>query len=422
MRRALTFVGVLLGLAGVVAGSAGDAAASGFQLLEQNASGLGNAYAGTAASAEDASTAFFNPAGMSLLPGVSVATSLVAVRPSAKFSNNGSTSSLGPAILGTDNGGDASDWAYLPGLYYVHSVGPSWALGLGVNAPFGLKTEYDQNWIGRFQAIRSELLTLAITPVVSYRITESLSVGVGVRVQRADAELRTAADPRDPTGAVQSLVRGDDWGLGVSAGMLWQITAATRVGLAYQSQIKHTISGELTTPLGVTPIEASITLPDIVTLSVVHQLSPSWELLADVAWTNWSKFDRLEVVSRPTGTVISSSPQNWHDTWRGALGVNYRYGTRLKLRGGVAFDETPVRDEFRTARVPDESRIWLAAGVQYRVLGSGTVDIGYAHLFPPKHPSINRTEPIGSTGLTTTLRGEYETRVDIIGIQFSYTF
>ena len=118
--------------------------------------------------------------------------------------------------------------------------------------------------------------------------------------------------------------------------MKWGLIArADHRGLAYQSQIKHTISGELTTPLGVTPVDASITLPDIVTLSVVHQLSPSWELLADVAWTNWSKFDRLEVVSRPTGTVISSSPQNWHDTWRGALGVNYRYGTRLKLRGGA---------------------------------------------------------------------------------------
>jgi long-chain fatty acid transport protein len=125
MRRALTALGGALVLAGVLAGSPGDAAASGFQLLEQNASGLGTAYAGTAASAEDASTAFFNPAGMSLLPGHSFTTSLNAVRPSAKFSNDGSTSTLGPAILGTDNGGDAGDWAYLPALYYVHTLSPA---------------------------------------------------------------------------------------------------------------------------------------------------------------------------------------------------------------------------------------------------------------------------------------------------------
>jgi long-chain fatty acid transport protein len=421
MRRALTALAGALALAGVLAGSPGDAAASGFQLLEQNASGLGNAYAGTAASAEDASTAFFNPAGMSLLPGHSFANSLNAVRPSSKFTNDGSTSTLGPAILGTDNGGDAGDWAYLPALYYVHVLSPSWAVGLGVNAPFGLKTEYDQNWIGRFQAIRSELITLAFTPVVSYRIVDGLSVGVGFRAQYADAELRTAVDPRDPTGAQQSLVRGDDWGFGVSAGVLWQVTAATRVGVAYQSQIKHTIEGDLTTALGVTPIRAEVTLPDVVTLSAVHQLTPRWELLADVAWTNWSKFERLEVVSRSTGTVLSSSPQNWHDTWRVALGVTYKAGDRVKLRAGTAYDETPVPDRFRSARIPDESRVWLAAGLQYRVMASGTVDIGYAHLFV-QDPSINRTEPIGATGQTTTLRGEYENRVDIIGIQFSYTF
>jgi long-chain fatty acid transport protein len=290
-----------------------------------------------------------------------------------------------------------------------------------VNAPFGLKTEYDQNWIGRFQAIRSELITLAFTPVVSYRITDGLSVGVGFRAQYADAELRTAVDPRDATGAQQSLVRGDDWGFGVSAGILWQVTAATRVGVAYQSQMKHTIEGDLTTALGVTPIRAEVTLPDVVTLSAVHQLTPRWELLADVAWTNWSKFERLEVVGRSTGSVISSSPQNWHDTWRVALGVIYKVGDRLKLRAGTAYDESPVPDRFRSARIPDESRVWLAAGVQYRVMASGTVDIGYAHLFV-QDPSINRTEPIGSTGQTTTLRGEYENRVDIIGLQFSYTF
>ena len=421
MRRALTVLGAVLGLAGVVAGSPGDAAASGFRLLEQNASGLGNAYAGTAASAEDASTAFFNPAGMSLLPGRSFATSLVALRPSVKFSDGGSTSTLGPDLLGRDEGGDAGSWAYVPALYYVHTLSPSWAVGLGVNAPFGLKTEYDPSWIGRFQATRSEVVTQAITPVVSYRIFDGLSVGFGFRAQRADAELRTAVDPRDPTGTVEAVVRGDDWGFGVSAGVLWQVTAATRVGLAYQSQIKHTLTGNLTTPIGVTPVQADVTLPDVVTLGAVHQVTPRWELLADVAWINWSTFDRVEVVSRDSGAIISSSPQNWHDSWRAALGVSYKPGDRWKLRAGAAYDDSPVPDRFRTARIPDGTRVWLAVGLQYRVLASGTVDIGYAHLFL-MDPSINRTEPIGSTGLTTTLRGEYEIRADILGIQFSYTF
>ena len=129
----------------------------------------------------------------------------------------------------------------------------------------------------------------------------------------------------------------------------------------------------------------------------------------------------MEVVSRDSGAVISSSPQNWHDSWRAALGVSYKPGDRWKLRAGAAYDESPVPDRFRTARIPDATRVWLAVGLQYRVMASGTVDIGYAHVFV-MDPSIDRTEPIGSTGQTTTLRGQYENQVDIIGIQFSYTF
>lgn len=412
-----------LGVVGLLAGFAGGATAAGFQLLEQNASGLGNAYAGTAAAAEDASTVYFNPAGMSALKGRDLAVSVNAIRPSAKFNNQGSSTTFPvPTILGTNNGGDAGDWALLPALYYAHGLNPDWTVGLGINAPFGLKTEYDPDWIGRFQGIKSELTTIAITPTVSYRINTTTSVGLGLRAQRADAELTTAVNPLDPTGAQQAKVEGDDWGFGFSLGILHQLTPSTRLGLAYQSQIEHKVKGNLTSPAGTTPAKAEVTLPDIVTLSFVHQLNPRWELLGDVAWTNWSKFDRLDIVNRDTGALLSSTPENWDDSWRFALGVNYRHSQAWKLRAGVAYDETPVPDAFRTVRIPDESRYWVAIGAQYRFAPGTAIDVGYAHLFV-RDSSINKTEPIpGAPAFTTTVRGEYDNKVDIIGVQLSHTF
>lgn len=413
MRKEKKPMWAALGVLGLLAGFSGGAAGAGFQLLEQNASGLGNAYAGTAAAVEDASTVFFNPAGMSALKGRDLAVSINAIRPSAKFSDRGS-STTGPVPLGSNPGGDAGDWSFAPALYYVHALSQDWTVGVSVNAPFGLKTQYDPSWIGRFQAIKSELRTAAITPTLSYRINLSTSVGLGIRAQKAEAELTNA------TLAGIAQVEGDDWGYGVSLGLLHQPTPATRLGLAYQSQIEHKLEGDLRLAGTVTPVRAEVTLPDIVTFSIVHQLAPRWELLSDIAWTNWSKFKRLDIVRKSDGAIVSSTPENWEDSWRFALGVNYRYSQGWKLRAGVAYDQTPVRDDFRTARIPDERRFWVAIGVQYKPLPNSALDIGYAHLFV-KDPSIHRTEPL-PPAFTTTLRGEYDNKVDIVGVQLSHTF
>lgn len=413
-----------VGAAGMLVGVSGGAWASGFQLMEQNASQLGNAYAGTAAAAEDASTIYFNPAGMSRLKGRDFAVSLNAIRPSSEFENRGSTlTNNGVAIPGLtgDNGGDAGDWALLPAIYYAHAIDNKWSLGISVNAPFGLKTDYDAGFIGRFQGLKSELETLAITPTVSYKVNDQLALGVGVRAQRADATLTSATSPLLP-GAVNTL-EGDDWGFGFSLGVLYQATPNTRLGASYQSSIDYTLEGTLVSPGvpgGVIPVTADLELPDIATVSVVHQLNPQWELLADVAWTNWSKFRELRVVG-PTGATVSQVPQNWDDTWRFALGANYRYNDKLKFRVGVAFDETPTSDEFRTVRIPDEDRIWLAFGVQYKVTPNGTLDIGYVHIFVDD-PRINKKETLGAGPTGTRVVGEVDADVNIIGVQYSHSF
>lgn len=425
-----------LGAAGVLAGVSGGAWASGFQLMEQNASQLGNAYAGTAAAAEDASTIFFNPAGMSYLKGRDLAVSLNAIKTSAKFSNAGSSYTVGgaplppgvipapglPPLIG--DGGDAGDLALLPAVYYAHAIDSKWSLGISVNAPFGLKTEYDAPWIGAFQGIKSELLTMAITPTVSYKAAPDLSIGFGIRAQKADATLTNLGG----TGGVTQL-EGDDWGYGFSLGILWQATPATRLGAAYQSRINYTLEGDVTGTdilaatggaTAILPVTADLTLPDILTFSAAHQLNSKWDILADIAWTNWSKFQELRVVG-PTGATLTFVPQNWDDTWRFALGANYKYNSQWKFRFGVAYDQTPTSDQFRTVRIPDEDRIWVAVGVQYKLSPNSVLDVGYSHIFVDD-PKINKTETLGAGPVGTRVLGEYDADVNIFGVQFSHSF
>jgi long-chain fatty acid transport protein len=399
-----------LAAAASIAALCTDVRAAGFGLMEQNASGLGNAYAGTAASAEDASTVFFNPAGMTRLGGGNLVTSLNAIKPSVQFENQRSSPSLG-----FNAGGDAGSWAFLPAFYYAQALGSDWRVGLAVNSPFGLKTQYDAGWIGRLQGVDSSLKTIAITPAVAYRVTEAISVGASVIAQYAEAQLTSAGSLRGPI----VKATGDDWGYGWGVGLLTQPASGLRVGINYRSSIGMSLEGPFTFPgRFVTQDRADLRTPATATLSAVATLSPQWELLADVAWTQWSTFNALTVINSSNGAILSQTRENWSDAWRFAGGANYRHSEQWKFRAGIAYDQTPVSDEFRTVRIPDASRTWLAIGAQYRLTPQGTIDVGYAHVFFGDAP-INQTFPRG-TGLNVT--GRYDASVDILGLQYTHRF
>ena len=400
----------LIAAAIVVATSSANARAAGFQLLEQNASALGNAYAGTAASAEDASTVFYNPAGMTRISGRNLVMSLNAIKPSAEFQNESSN-----PRLGFNAGGDAGRWAFLPAFYYSQAVSSDWNVGIGVNSPFGLKTKYDSTWIGRLQGIDSSLKTFAITPSVAYRVSEAISAGASLTAQYGTAQLTSAASLRGPV----AKATGDDWGVGWGLGVLVQPLSSLRVGIDYRSSIGLALEGPFTIPGRIaTQDRASLRTPATATLSAVAELSPQWELLADVAWTQWSSFKSLAIINTANGAVLSETIENWSDAWRFAGGANYKPSEQWKFRAGIAYDQTPVSDAFRTVRIPDGNRTWLAVGAQYRLTPEGTVDFGYAHVFFSDAP-INQTFPRGS-GLNVT--GRFADAVDIVGFQYTHRF
>lgn len=396
-----------------LAGCAGFVHAAGFALIEQNASGLGNAYAGQAAAAADASTIFFNPAGMTLLPDRQVVVAGHLILPQAEFSGT-----VSPDI-GGGNGGDAGGLALVPNAYFAFRLTPDVHLGVGLNAPFGLKTEYDSDWKGRTQTIESEIKTININPSIAWKASESLSLGAGVSFQYAESTLSNSAN-----GAGIVTVHGDDYGWGYNLGALWQLTPATRLGVAYRSEVEQNLKGSVDFSVATIangPVTADTTLPDSASLSLFQKLSPKWDLLADVTWTDWSDFRELRIV-RNGGVQLALTPQNWDDSYRYSVGANYHLNDKLTLRGGVAFDETPTSDAFRTARIPDEDRTWIAFGAQYRLSEGALLDFGYAHLFV-KDARVNKTE---GTNLPPpaqlTLSGTYEASVDILSAQVTLNF
>lgn len=400
--------------------------AAAFQLLEGNASGLGNAYAGSAAVAEDASTVFFNPAGMTLLPGRNVAFSVDLVRPSAKFSNQGSVAAGGQVVGG--NGGDAGDWAGIPAGYMSWQLTDRLFAGLGIGAPFGLKTQYNNDWAGRFHAVKSELKTVNINPSIAFKVNDVFSVGLGVNFQRIDADLTNAVNTAALAGAGTSAlgrIKGDDTAWGWNVGAMWQVSDTTRLGVAYRSKIDYKLEGSARFTGSAAAIlngarggdvTADVEMPDTATISVVQKISDRWTMMGDLSWTGWSTLQKLEV-NRVDGVNVTTEELKWRDTWRVAFGGTYAYTDALNLKFGLAWDQTPVRDTSRLPRVPDEDRVWLSVGVQWRPDATSAVDVGYAHLFV-KDAKISANGGAAKGFLV----GEYENSVDILGVQYSTRF
>jgi len=435
------------GIAAVYLVSAGNACAAGFALIEQSASGIGNAFAGSAASAEDASTIFFNPAGMTYLPGKQILVGVHAVKPTTNFNNNGSTTLNGTQALTGGNGGDAGSVGYVPNLYASLELSPTMWLGFGVNAPFGLKTDYEPGWVGRYQALESDLKTVNINASLAFKVNDKISLGVGLSAQRAEATLSQAVDfgticlgqfpPPNPTCSFLGLtpqnndgsqeLSASDWGYGYNLGAIFQISPDMRIGVNYRSRIDYTLSGTSTFSGVPTAFStnvrfqnsnatADLTMPDTASLSVFQTFDEKWDIMGDITWTHWSVFNAL-TVNFANGAPANVTPENWRDTWRLSLGTSYKLSGSLKLRSGVAWDQTPVPDQTsRTARIPDNSRTWISVGASWYFAKGASLDFGYSHLFVPSTPIDHTQQAAG------TLVGNYDSDVNILSVQAVWTF
>ena len=425
----------------------GVANASGFQLLgEQNASGIGNAGAGSAAVAENASTVFYNPAGMTQLQAREVSLGGTLVKTNFDFSNSGS--SVG--VLGTSgDGNNGGGLGFVPNAYLSWAVTKDIYLGFGIGAPFGLRTEYDNPWKGAAQSISFDVKTINLNPSIAWRATDWVSLGFGLNWQKVEAEYVRAvavSTPglRDSTATLK--LSDDSWGW--NAGALFNLGPATKLGVSYRSAVKYETTGDvkvtsnggaaagattiaLNNAGGSSDTKASIKLPDTLIFSLSQKLSSQWELLGDVSWTGWSSIPKVDII-RTSGVLNGQNAQTLHtdfrDTWRFAVGANYMLNDAWKLKMGIAYDQTPVKGpDTRLVSMPDNNRTWFSAGAQWKPSKGMTVDVGGAYLYV-KDAEINNNQIPATLNAQTAssnrgyVKGTYSDSAFLLGAQFSMAF
>ncbi|MFO1304283.1 MAG: outer membrane protein transport protein [Burkholderiales bacterium] len=443
-----------------------QAFATGFQLNEQSASSLGNAFAGGAAFADDVTAMWWNPAALSQFPTAQGAAVINVITPSVKF-RNGSSLPAANQPLGGD-GGDAGGYNFVPNMYVSVPINKDWTFGLGINVPFGLTTEYDDGWIGRFQALKSQIQTININPAIAWKITPQFSVGVGINYQQIDATLTNNVNysaallqaaagagiaPGSPTyNAIaqstpglmsKATIDGSDWAWGWNIGFAWDATPQLRLAASYRSEIKYDVHGNINfenpnlpvTPPALAPtinalaagvnsqalygrgVTSNITLPQIANFSTLYRVNNQWEVMLDVQYTGWSSIPELRF-NASSPPALPAVPLEWDDTWKIAAGASYKVSDQWKMRFGVAFDQTPVTND-PTVRLPDSDRWWLSLGTEYKWTKNWKIDGAFTYIFADS-PSFNQNQ--GSTAANGLVNGTYDASVWILALQATYSF
>ncbi|KFE56157.1 OmpP1/FadL family transporter [Pseudomonas syringae] len=366
--------------------------ASGFAINEQSISGMGTGFAGRSSSADDASTVFGNPAGMSRLKREQVSVGAAAIIAKTDIDN-------GRGTFGGSNDGDMVPFVGVPMGYYVKPIDDHWAFGVGFYVPFGLVTDYESGFAGRYWGDKSHVQVLTFQPTVSYAFNDKVSIGFGPTFNRIEGELTSAtlnaATPGRNDGEVK--IKGDDLGIGFNAGILVQATDSTRVGLTYHSKVEYKLDGK-------TKIEGSgfgpfnggkyhaglnIDTPESVDFSVTHELDANWTLYAGSTWTRWSRLESIVVNNSgvppqlggsagPIGRIAEE--QNWHDTWAHAIGASYKVNKEWTLRTGFSVDQSPANNLNRSPRIPTGDRKAISFGAAWSPTDDMTIDVAYSYL------------------------------------------
>lgn len=427
------------------------ASAASFQILEQSPAQLGKAFAGSASDIEDATTVFFNPAGMTQLEQNTISGGLNLIKAEAEFSDAGSNTGGQTAAT--------NESAVIPNLYSVSRLNDQWSFGLGLNAPYGMSSSYDNEWYGRYLATESALEVVNINANAAFEVNSNWSLGFGINYQRMEVTLESAFDSSlglapDPATDSYAAIEGDDSDFVVDLSVFWKPTDAAAVGLVWRQGGAFDLSGtasftldescapgvgpDIPTQNGLVPlgslcaaalndrtgdIGASVELPDTLTLSGSYTLNSEWALHADFALTQWSSIDEVVVARTGTDTVVSVLDLQYDDTQRVSIGASYNPEGAWKWRVGVAFDEAPQTDPtIVTPRIPDGDRTWISGGFNYRWSDALSLDAAYTHILIDDAEIDSTTPtPLGQ-GESYLLAGAFDSAVNIFAIQLNWSY
>ena len=403
--------------------------ASGFALNEQSISGMGTGFAGRSSSADDASTVVGNPAGMSRIKREQVTGGVAFIDAHTDISDASSRPN------GGTNKGDMVPFMGVPMGYYVKPIDDQWAVGFGVYAPFGLVTDYENGFAGRYFGSKSEVQIITLQPTVSYAFNDKVSIGFGPTINRIDGTLESnlSATQARPDGKVK--IEGDDTALGYNFGILVQATDSTRVGLTYHSKVKYKLEGntkvnyQLFALQGQNPSQKydaslDITTPESVDFSLTHKLDDQWTLYAGSTWTRWSRLKEISVENegvpaalRPQFGTITEE-QNWHDTWAHAIGASYQVNKQWVLRTGFSVDQAPTNNENRSPRIPTGDRKIFSLGAGWSPTDDLTIDVAYSYL-REESVKVNNSNGIPRN---QNYSAKYENWANGFGIGATYRF
>ncbi|AMO55044.1 long-chain fatty acid outer membrane transporter [Endozoicomonas montiporae] len=407
-------------LATMIALASQHAAAAGFLLVEDSATGLGRAFAGEGAIADNAAVGARNPAAMATFDTAAFSVGLSYINPSVDTEVHSAT------FGDTGKAKDIAPDAWVPNIHYIHPVSDKFAVGTSVFSNFGLSTEYPKN-VGSLGGGNTELMTVNWAVNGSYRMNEQFSIGAGVNVLYADAEMNRYIPPGSPVSGGQRAVKmkGDGYGYGWNAGLLWEISPQHRIALTYRSSIDTTLKGKgdfLSQGITNTSAEMDIEFPDLWELSGYHRVATKWALSYSVLRTGWSSFKELKAESSSCTVgkgVCFEKAEYWKDSWRYSAGVTHYLNNQWTLRAGVALDRSPVKGEYRTMSIPDSDRYWYTVGATYSIQDNSTIDIGFAYLDGDAKKGTE-TDMVGNVPVVY----EFEAGGDayIFAVQYSYWF
>lgn len=393
---------------------AGQAYAAGFMLTEQSVAGLGRSYAGIGVDGTDISGVYYNPATMTLHKGTILQAGFVGIGLNLDYAGTGNDNT-------TENGREKSQ--AIPHGYLLHQINDSTWVGLAMTVPFGMGTEFGDDWSQADHGISAQILTFDFNPNVAWKASEKLSFGAGVSVQYASADLTKKTSLADTAAgkqlssipnvdladsSVRSEIDADSIAWGWNVGMMWSPLENLRFGLSYRSKVKHDADGDLTIDeadighgdfsglyisdpdqladflgkagvYGTLPGAAVVSAPAWAMATVAWDVNNLLSLYGTFRWTDWSSFDKLDIKSK--GSTMTTIQNNWRDTYLTSLGADLRVTDRWTLRGGVAYETSPIATkEYRTAIIPDADRWWFSVGSSYKISENMIADVGFAHL------------------------------------------
>jgi long-chain fatty acid transport protein len=421
----------MLGLTAMQCFAAGTAVAAGYGLREYSTAAMGAAYAGASASRGDASFLPYNPASSAGVGRFDFSAGMIALIPTSSATYDTALTSLGTPAGGAATQDGFVKTAYVPSLGARARITDNVTAGFAVSAPWGLATGYDGGWAGRYYAQQTRFTTVAITPTIAYEVNDNFTIAAGPRFQYAKGKLSNLVDigtigfvntvPMSVPGGQDgnAVFTADDWGYGFVVGAMANLGENVTLGLTYHSAVDHTMKGTLDFTLdsdgigailnGVagiladTPASTELTTPDKIAAGARIRLNGQWKILVETDWTNWSHFDELRVVSENPFQPDDVTVKNWESSWFFALGAEYSPNETWTVRGGFAYDQTPVPDTTRNPRIPDADRYWLSLGLDVEVSERVGVSLAYAHMFLPDNDVVMSSAD-----------------ADVLGVQFNY--